>query len=248
MTSQLLAPNIDIRRSDTRARTELGWLDARHSFNFNWHNKPGNSNFGLLIVNNHDLIQPATGFETHPHQDMEIVTWILQGGVEHKDSEGHSGMIVPGEAQRMSAGRGIWHSEMNGSPETPLRLVQMWVVPDETKLAPSYEQSDITRELKAGELVAVASGKGLAGAVKIHQKHATLWAARLAPGQSVQLPSAPWVHLFVPQGAVSVEGVGEVADGDAVRFTASADGRRITGVRDAEVLIWEMDRTVEWRR
>ena len=248
MTSQLLVPNIDIRRSDTRARTELGWLDARHSFNFNWHNKPGNSNFGLLLVNNHDLIQPATGFETHPHQDMEIVTWVLQGGVEHKDSEGHSGMIVPGEAQRMSAGRGIWHSEMNGSPETPLRLVQMWVVPDETKLAPSYEQSDITRELKAGELVAVASGKGLTGAVQIHQKHATLWAARLTPGQSVQLPSAPWVHLFVPQGAVSVEGVGEVANGDAVRFTGSADGRRITGVRDAEVLIWEMDRTVEWRR
>lgn len=248
MTSQLLVPDIDIRRSDTRARTELEWLDARHSFNFNWHNTPGNSNFGLLIVSNQDLIQPATGFETHPHQDMEIVTWVLQGGVEHKDSEGHSGVIVPGEAQRMSAGRGIWHSEMNGSPETPLRLVQMWVVPDETKLAPSYEQTDITRELKAGELVAVASGKGMAGAVKIHQKHATLWAARLTPGQSVQLPSAPWVHLFVPQGAVSVEGVGALADGDAVRFTASADGRRITAARDAEVLIWEMDRTIEWRR
>lgn len=239
-----LAPNIDVRLSDTRDRTELGWLDARHSFNFNWHHTPGNSNFGLLVVNNHDLILPGTGFETHPHRDMEIVTWILQGGVEHKDSEGHSGVIVPGEAQRMSAGRGIWHSEMNGSPETPLRLVQMWVVPDESKVTPSYEQTDITRNLKSGQLVAVASGRGLSGAVKIHQKDATLWAARLKPGETVLLPSAPWVHLFVPQGQVSVEGIGALKGGDGVRFTASAEGQKVTGVADAEVLVWEMHKTI----
>ncbi len=236
-------PKVEIRRAETRAKTELGWLDGRHSFNFNWHHEPDNSHFGLLVVNNHDLIMPGTGFETHPHRDMEIVTWILQGGVEHKDSEGHSGVIVPGEAQRMSAGRGIFHSEMNGSSDIPLRLVQMWVVPDENKITPGYEQTDITRNLQAGELVAVASGKGLEGAVKIHQKHATLWAARLNPGQTVKTPDAPFVHLFVPQGKVLVEGAGELADGDAIRFTASADGRRITGVDpNTEVLIWQMDR------
>ena len=248
MSSIELTPSVDIRRAETRARTHLGWLDARHSFNFNWHYDPDNAHFGLLVVNNQDLVLPGTGFETHPHRDMEIVTWILQGGVEHKDSEGHSGVIVPGEAQRMSAGRGIFHSEMNGSLDTPLRLVQMWVVPDETKLTPSYEQTDITRNLNAGELVAVASGKGLEGAVKIHQKHATLWAARLKPGQTVRTPDAPFVHLFVPQGTVAVEGVGEVDDGDAVRFTASADGRRITAVKDAEILVWQMDRGLTLRR
>ncbi|MEX0761979.1 MAG: pirin family protein [Dehalococcoidia bacterium] len=243
MPATTLTPKIDIRRSEDRFKTDMGWLNARHSFSFNWHYDPDNTHFGLLLVNNQDLVQPNTGFETHPHRDMEIVTWITQGGVEHKDSEGHAGLIVPGEAQRMSAGRGIFHSEINGSSDTPLRLVQMWVVPDQKSFEPSYEQTDISRNLKSGELVAVASGKGLSGAVKIHQEAATLWAARLAPGESVQMPSAPYVHLFVPVGSVDVEGVGELHEGDAMRFTA-AESHRITGLTNSEVLIWEMDRSL----
>ncbi len=238
--------SIDIRRAATRFKTELGWLDARHSFSFNYHYDPANTHFGLLLVNNQDLIQPGTGFQTHPHQDMEIVTWILQGGVEHKDSEAHSGVIVPGEAQRMSAGRGIFHSEVNGSPDTPLRLVQMWVVPDTTSLRPSYEQTDITRDLESGTLVAVASGKGLAGAVKIHQSAATLWAARLKAGQAVNLPDGKYVHLFVPAGSVELEGVGTLHEGDAVRVVA-AGARRVTALANSEVLAWEMDRSLDER-
>ena len=143
MSSSTLTPDVDIRRAEQRFTSNFGWLDSKHSFSFGHHYDRANTHHGLLLVNNDDIVDPGTGFETHPHQDMEIVTWVLQGSLVHQDSTGHNGVIYPGLAQRMSAGRGILHSEKNDSwrlgGEThrdPVHFVQMWVVPDESRHHP----------------------------------------------------------------------------------------------------------------
>ena len=253
-----LTPEVDVRRADERHKTRLGWLDSKHSFSFSRHHDPANTHHGLLLVNNDDIVRPGTGFETHPHQDMEIVTWVLQGSLVHQDSEGHTGMIYPGLAQRMSAGTGILHSEKNDSwrlagpgqsddaHRDPVHFVQMWVVPDERGIAPGYEQLEIDHELLSGGLVTVASGMPEhdgAAAIRIKNRYAALHAARLQPGQSVQLPEAPFLHLFVPRGRVTLEGAGPLEAGDAVRFTATG-GQRVTAAEPAEILVWEMHATV----
>jgi redox-sensitive bicupin YhaK (pirin superfamily) len=253
-----LTPEVDVRRADERHKTRLGWLDSKHSFSFSRHHDPANTHHGLLLVNNDDIVRPGTGFETHPHQDMEIVTWVLQGSLVHQDSEGHTGVIYPGLAQRMSAGTGILHSEKNDSwrlsgpgqnddaHRDPVHFVQMWVVPDERGIAPGYEQLEIDHELLSGGLVTVASGMPEhdgAAAIRIKNRYAALHAARLQPGQSVQLPEAPFLHLFVPRGRVTLEGAGPLEAGDAVRFTATG-GQRVTAAEPAEILVWEMHATV----
>ncbi len=257
--SVLLEPGVDVRRAADRFATRIDWLDSHHSFSFGQHYDPANTGHGLLLVNNDDIVSPGSGFETHPHRDMEIVTWVLDGSLVHQDSEGHSGIIYPGLAQRMSAGRGILHSEKNdswrlagGSEHVePVHFVQMWVVPDSTGIDPGYEQLEISSELLAGGLVPVASGMDRhadAAAIRIRNRYAALHAARLAPGQSAELPDAPFLHLFVARGRVDLEGVGGLETGDAVRFTATG-GQRVTGVSGgsagpAEVLVWEMHATL----
>jgi hypothetical protein len=171
---------------------------------------------------------------------MEIVTWVLQGELTHQDSTGNRGVIYPGLAQRMSAGSGILHSEKNGSSTEPVHFVQMWVVPDETGISPSYQQHEIDPELLGAELVTIASGiPGHEAAITLHNRDAALHGTRLQPGDSVSLPQAPYLHLFVPRGRATVEGVGELECGDAVRFS-DADGERLTALDPTEVLIWEM--------
>lgn len=242
----------DVRRKGERYATKIDWLDSKHSFSFGHHYDAGNTHHGLLLVNNDDIVAPGMGFETHPHRDMEIITWVLDGALVHQDSMGHNGIIQPGLAQRMSAGTGILHSEKNDAwriagPEhrDPVHFIQMWVIPDEARIEPGYEQLDITAELQRGGLVPVASGRAEhESAIRIKQKDAALFAARLAPGESVAVPAAPWVHLFVTRGDVTLEGVGHLDTGDAVRLTA-ADGQRITaGDVPAEVLVWEMHATL----
>ena len=196
MSSATLTPDVDVRRAGERFKTRLGWLDSKHSFSFSRHYDPANTHHGLLLVNNDDIVKPGTGFETHPHRDMEIVTWVLQGSLVHQDSEGHTGVIYPGLAQRMSAGTGILHSEKNdswrlaGEAHTdPVHFVQMWVVPDESGITPGYEQLEIDHELLSGSLVPVASGRPEhdgAAAIRIKNRYAALHAARLQPGQSVR--------------------------------------------------------------
>ena len=252
MTTRL-SPDVDVRRAEERFASNFGWLDSKHSFSFGNHYDRANTHHGLLLVNNDDVVDPGTGFETHPHQDMEIVTWVLQGSLVHQDSTGHNGVIYPGLAQRMSAGRGILHSEKNDSwrlggeaHRDPVHFVQMWVVPDESGITPGYEQLEIDDELLAGGLVPVASGMERhdgASAIRIKNKYAALHAARLRPGQSVELPEAPFLHLFVPRGAVTLEGAGALATGDAVRFTATG-GQKVTATEPAEILVWEMHATV----
>ncbi len=244
-----LTPTVDVRRSADRFESRYPWLDSRHSFSFGRHHDPVNTHHGLLLVNNDDVVDAGTGFDTHPHRDMEIVTWVMQGSLVHQDSTGHSGVIYPGLAQRMSAGRGILHSEKNDSwrlrGEThtdPVHFVQMWVVPDESGITPGYEQLEIDADLMSGALVPVASGMPAhdgASAIRIANRYAALHAARLQPGQSVALPDAPFLHLFVPRGSVVLEGAGLLATGDAVRLTATG-GQRVTATEPSEVLVWEM--------
>jgi redox-sensitive bicupin YhaK (pirin superfamily) len=253
MSNATLTPDVDVRRAGERFKTRLGWLDSEHSFSFSRHYDPANTHHGLLLVNNDDIVKPGTGFETHPHQDMEIVTWVLQGSLVHQDSEGHTGVIYPGLAQRMSAGTGILHSEKNDSwrlageaHSDPVHFVQMWVVPDESGIIPGYEQLEIDHELLSGSLVPVASGRTEndgAAAIRIKNRYAALHAARLQPGQSVPLPEAPYLHLFVPRGSVTLEGAGPLATGDAVRFTATG-GQQVTATEPAEILVWEMHATL----
>jgi len=241
MATMTHAPSVDIRRRDARFQTRTGWLDSYHSFSFGGHYDPSNTHHGLLLVSNDDVIKAGTGFMTHPHQDMEIVTWVLDGEVEHKDSVGNTGIIYPGLAQRMSAGSGIWHSEINPSKTKPVHLIQMWVLPDTERITPGYEQRDIGPQLERGGLVPVASGKGHDAAIKIRQRDAVLWAGRLKPGQTATLPDAPSAHLYVAKGAIELEDAGRLTAGDAVRLTG-AGPRTITAdpTDGSEVLIWEM--------
>ena len=228
-----------IHRADDRFATRLSWLHGRHSFSFGGHYEPGNVGHGLLLVNNDDLIAPGTGFDTHPHQDMEIVTWVLEGELEHKDSEGNRGLLYPGLAQRMSAGTGIWHSEKNPSKDQRVHLVQMWVLPDTERIAPGYQQLDINSELAKGGLVPIASGDGHESAIAIHQRGAVLWGARLGADESVSVPDAPFAHVFVPRGTVSIDGT-SMLTGDAARLTEAGSPAITAGPEGAEILIWSM--------
>ncbi len=235
-----MSANSEIRRAADRARTTTSWLKSRHSFSFGDHYDPDNTHHGLLLVNNDDIVEPRSGFDTHPHRDMEIVTWVLQGELTHQDSTGNHGVIYPGLAQRMSAGSGILHSEKNDSSTAPVHFVQMWVIPDETAISPSYQQHEIDEELLSSDLVTIASGiPGHDAAISLHNRNAALHGARLGSGDTVALPPAPYLHLFVPHGRATVEGVGELEHGDAVRFT-NADGQRLTATEPTELLIWEM--------
>lgn len=229
---------LDVRRSSERFHTRAGWLDSKHSFSFGHHYSPSNTHHGQLVVLNDDRVAAGTGFDTHPHRDMEIVTWVLDGTLEHKDSEGNHGIIYPGLAQRMSAGRGIWHSEKNPSTSDEVRFIQMWVVPDTESIDPSYEQLDINDRLDAGGLVAIASGQGHDGAVSIHQADAVLWGARLGRDEHVEVPAARFGHVFVARGAVDIDTHESLDEGDAVRLTGSAPVGLTARGDGAEVLVW----------
>lgn len=191
-------------------------------------------------MNNDDVVQPGTGFDMHPHRDMEILTWVLQGELTHQDSIGNRGVIYPGLAQRMSAGRGVLHSEKNDSATEPVHFVQMWVIPDETASAPGYQQHEIDQELLNGDLVTIASGiPGRDAAIALNNRSAALHGARLQPGDAVHLPLAPYLHLYLPRGRLTLDGIGDLEEGDAVRFTGAGD-QRVTANASSEVLIWEM--------
>ncbi len=226
---------VDIRRADDRFHTRIDWLDSRHSFSFGPHRDPRNVNHGLLIVSNDDVVAPGGGFGRHPHNDMEIVTWVLQGELEHRDSAGNHGVIYPGLAQRMSAGTGIWHSEMNASATEPVHFVQMWVVPDTVGVEPGYQQTDVNEALESGELVVVASGSENA-AITINQADATMRVARLQPGGSVTLPDNHYVHVFVARGQGELAGADAGTGSDSATRLLTGDAARITAVRPPAAL------------
>jgi redox-sensitive bicupin YhaK (pirin superfamily) len=243
----LLRPDVSLRRGADRRQTRTGWLHGRHSFDTGVAPLGADTHHGLLVVSNHDTIAPRSGFETHPHRNMEIVTWVLNGSLVHQDSAGHTGVIYPNLAQRMTAGTGIWHSEKNDRPavnpggDQPLDLVQMWVVPDEPA-APGYEQLELDPLDIQGRLAVVASGMTRhrdQAAIRIRNRYAALHVARLDPGESVAVPDAPFVHAYVTRGRMHLEGEGLLDAGDAARLTAAGE-RRLGAAEPSEVLIWEM--------
>ena len=243
---------VNIRRSESRHQTEIGWLHGRHSFDTGIDPNGTDTHHGMLVVNTHDTIEPGTGFDTHPHRNLEIVTWVISGSVVHQDSEGHSGLIYPDLAQRMTAGRGIWHSERNDRAQGSerLNLVQMWVVPDEPDVAPGYQQFNVDPADLEGKLAVVASGMAKhrnESAVFIRNSNAALHVARLSEGQSIEVPDAPFVHVYIPRGHVELEDVEELSTGDAARLTAAGE-RSLRAHESSEVLIWEMHAslTTEW--
>jgi quercetin 2,3-dioxygenase len=245
---------VDIRRAADRHQTKLDWLHGRHSFDTGVLTYGADTHHGLLVAHNHDTISPNSGFDTHPHRNMEIVSWVLGGTLTHRDSEGHSGVVHRNLAQRMTAGRGILHSEKNsarvGSSEhLPVELIQMWVVPDERDAAPSYEQFELDDADLHGRLAVVASGMPHhrdVTAIRIHNRFAALHIARLDPNQYVELPDAPYVHAYVAAGRLSLEDSATVDPGDAIRLTAGG-ARRLEAVEQSEVLIWEMHSTLRTR-
>lgn len=234
-----ITTSVDVRPAGSRFHTDFGWLDSSHSFSFGNHFDPDNVGHGLLIVSNDDRVAPGGGFGAHHHRDMEIVTWVLSGELEHGDSEGNEGVIYPGLAQRISAGSGIMHSEMNHSTTEPVHFVQMWVPPHDRGIAPGYEQRDLNEALDAGGLVPVASGQGHQGAVAINQRGAVMWVARLSDGDTVEVPDAPYVHVFVPVGSVTLDGR-VLQAGDAARLTA-AGSLALAADEASEVIVWESD-------
>ncbi len=236
---------IEVKPAATRFTTDISWLDSRHSFSFGQHHDSGNTGHGLLIVSNDDRVAPGGGFGTHGHQDMEIITWVLSGELAHQDSTGNQGVLYPGLAQRMSAGSGIRHSEMNASETEPVRFVQMWVPPDTAGIEPGYEQRDMNDALAAGGLVPVASGKGHEGAISISQAGAAMHVARLGDAETVTTPAARFVHVFVAHGAIEMGADSQaLTEGDAARLT-DAGRVAITSKGASEVILWESDTEVQ---
>lgn len=228
-----------VRPAGDRAMTRTSWLWSRHSFSFGRHYDPANLSFGLLLAANEEVLQPGAGFPEHPHRDIEILTWVLAGELVHEDSSGRHTMVRPGVAQLVSAGSGVLHEERNASGVSPVHFVQMWVPPAVTGLPPAYAQLDVSAELDAGGLVALASRGAGGTALPLRQPDATLYAGRLARGRPVSLPEAPYVHLYVTRGALHLDGAGPLEVGDAARLTGA--GARLLTARDsAEVLVWEM--------
>ncbi len=223
------------------------WLDSWQSFPATGnHDLTGNAH-GVLLVNNDDTIDAGEGLDRHQHAEVEILTWVLTGAVEHRDSRGHTGILTPGRIQAMTAGTGIAHSERSALPRasgTPTRVVQMWVAPDTAGLAPTYAEADLGDALADGALVLAASGRPGTGApVRIANRYASLHIARLATGGRVTLPGAPFGHLYVPTGTLMVTGGSEgqtsLHTGDAARMTG-APAMEVIARAPTELLYWEM--------
>jgi quercetin 2,3-dioxygenase len=209
---------IRIRKSAERGHGEHGWLDTRHTFSFADYYDPRHMGFRALRVINDDRVAPRRGFPSHPHRDMEILTYVVEGALAHEDSMGNGSVIRAGDVQRMSAGTGIVHSEVNASPSQALRLLQIWILPEREGLPPSYEQKTFSESEKRGRLRRVVSRDGAEGSVSIHQD-VDVYATVLRGGQAVRHTLRPGRHawLQVAEGAVTLNGqVLEVGDGAAV--------------------------------
>src|SRR6266851_1205787 len=216
---------ITIRRSQERGHANHGWLDTYHSFSFDTYHDPQNMGFRSLRVINEDRVRPGAGFPTHPHRDMEIITYILEGALEHKDSLGTGSVIRPGEAQRMSAGTGITHSEFNHSKTEPVHFLQIWILPATAGIAPGYEQKTIDDAKAHGGFAPVGTPDGGGQSVKIHQD-AALSVAKLDRGQTVTTKLKKGRHGWaqVARGAVTVNGTA-LAEGDGA---AISDEEQVT--------------------
>jgi quercetin 2,3-dioxygenase len=230
---------IQVRPAGERGRTDWGWLDSRHTFSFGEYHDPAHSGFRALRVINDDRVKAGAGFGTHGHRDMEILSYVLEGALEHKDSSGGGGVIRPGEIQFMRAGTGVTHSEWNHSKVEPVHFLQIWIVPDTLRLEPAYGQHAFDRAAAARGLVLLASGDGRDGSLHVRQD-VDLSVAILGAGERREVRLRPgrhaWVH--VARGAVAVTGtaLGE-GDGAAV---SGANSLEIVGRTPAEILVFDL--------
>jgi len=228
-----------VRKSNDRGHADHGWLDSRFTFSFSDYYDPQRVQFRTLRVMNDDRIAGGGGFPTHPHRDMEIVTYVLEGALAHKDSMGNGSVIKPGDVQYMSAGTGVAHSEFNASDSETAHLYQIWMFPDRQDYKPAYDQKHFTDADKRGRLRLVVSPDGRDGSVQIRQDN-ELYATVLAPGESVEHTLKPDRHAYVQvaRGSVTLNGEPlEAGDGAAISAEKSL---RLAGVNDAEVLLFDL--------
>jgi redox-sensitive bicupin YhaK (pirin superfamily) len=230
---------ITLRKGQDRGHADHGWLDSRHSFSFADYHDPKQMGFGPLRVINEDRVQPGAGFGTHGHRDMEILSYVLEGQLEHKDNMGNGSVIEPGDVQRMTAGRGVLHSEFNPSRDKPVHFLQIWILPAETGIDPGYEQKRVSASDKRGRLRVIASPGGADGAVTIHQD-ATVYAALLDGTESARHALAPGrrAYVHVARGSVDVNGT-PLAAGDAAKIEREKEVVLDNG-RGAEVLLFDL--------
>jgi redox-sensitive bicupin YhaK (pirin superfamily) len=225
--------------SETRGSADHGWLKAKHTFSFADYYDPERVHFGALRVINEDRVAPSKGFGTHPHRDMEIVTYPISGSIEHKDSMGNGTVIPAGEVQRMTAGTGVLHSEFNHSQDEELHLLQIWFLPERNNLEPGYEQQAVPREEKLNRLRLIGSRDGRDGSLTIHQD-VDLYASVLEAGNSVQLDGVGERRIFVQviAGDIDVNGM-QLSTGDGLQLT-DADDVAISAGSDSEFLLFNL--------
>ena len=230
---------IDIRRSGERGQADHGWLDTRHTFSFSGYHDPRFMGFRSLRVINEDRVQPGQGFGTHGHSDMEILTVVLEGALQHRDSMGTGSIIRPGDVQRMSAGTGVQHSEFNASRTDPVHFYQIWILPERRGIKPGYEQKAIPAEERRGGLRLIASPDGAQGSLTIHQD-ARLYAGTLTPGKAVVQPLArnrfSWVQ--VARGQVRLNGH-ELLEGDGASVAQEPE-LTLSTEKGGEVLLFDL--------
>ena len=230
---------ITIRKAGSRGHTLLDWLDSHHTFSFGEYYDPAAMGFSVLRVINDDVVAARGGFPTHPHNNMEIVTWVLSGALEHRDSMGNGSVIRPGDAQRMTAGTGVTHSEFNASKTDPVHLLQMWLLPDRRGLAPGYEQRNFAESERRGRMRLVASPDGDDGSVTIHQD-ARLNDGVLSAGEAIAHPldgkRKGWLH--VARGAIRVnDAMLKAGDGAAIEDESAL---KLAASEQSEVLLFDL--------
>jgi hypothetical protein len=230
---------ITVRKSADRGTGKYDWLDSKHTFSFGHYHDEKHMAFGPLRVINEDIVAAGTGFDTHGHRDMEILTYVLSGELEHKDSLGSGGIIRPGEVQRMSAGSGIQHSERNPSATNPVHFLQIWIIPDKAQVTPSYEQKDFSAARKPGQLTLLASNDGRNGSLSIYQD-AEVYVLDLAPGQSYThaLPRQYKGWAQVARGDVTINGH-DLNQGDGAS-SALGETLEFSSKNGAEILVFNM--------
>ena len=229
---------ITLRKASDRGLTKIDWLNSRHTFSFGDYFDPRENGFSVLRVINDDWIGAAKGFGTHPHRDMEIITYVLKGAVEHRDSLGTRSVIPAGDLQRMTAGTGIQHSEFNPSPDVPLHLLQIWILPEARGIKPGYEQKTLGDRTK-GKLSLVASHAGGDGVLKIHQD-TDMYIGALAKGQSAErdLATGRNAYVHVSRGKMTLNGVA-LAEGDGAKISGER-ALKFSATDDAEVLLFDL--------
>jgi hypothetical protein len=230
---------IVLRKSGERGYAHHGWLESWHSFSFADYRDPAHVHFGPLRVINEDIVQPATGFGTHGHRDMEILTYVLSGALRHRDSMGHGEDIRYGEVQVMSAGTGVQHSEVNPSPVEAVHLLQIWIIPDKQDLTPGYQQKKFPLQDKLARWCLLASPDAAQGSLLIHQE-ARVFAARLDGAEALDYPIAAdrKIYLHVARGSLKANGYA-LSAGDALMFTDEGEVE-LSGAKEAEVLLFDM--------